>query len=150
MGRLDGKRAVVIGASLEGNMGQAIARRFRVEGAEVVVASRNLEASSAFASSIGAHAVTCDITRREDLRALASFAKSRMGGLDVAVNSTGLALGAPFLEFGERDLDTMISLQFKGPFFFLQEMVAAMLGNGGSIIQISSGVAQHSTTVDGG
>ncbi len=150
MGRLDGKRAVVIGASLEGNMGQAIARRFRAEGAEVVVASRNLEASAAFATAIGAHAIACDITNRDDLRALASFAKSRLGGLDVAVNSTGLALGAPFLEFGEQDLDTMVSLQFKGPFFFLQEMVAAMLGKGGSIIQISSGVAQHSTTVDGG
>ena len=150
MGRLDGKRAVVIGASLEGNMGQAIARRFRAEGAQVVVASRNLAASDKFARSIGALAAACDITHRTDLRALAAFATANIGGVDIAVNSTGLALGAPFLEFGERDLDTMIGLQFKGAFFFLQEMVAAMLDTGGSIIQISSGVAQHSTTVDGG
>ena len=38
----------------------------------------------------------------------------QMGGLDIAVNSTGLALGGPFLEFGEEDLDTLIALQFEG------------------------------------
>jgi NAD(P)-dependent dehydrogenase (short-subunit alcohol dehydrogenase family) len=73
-----------------------------------------------------------------------------MGKVDIAVNSTGLALGAPFLEFEERDLDALIALQFKGSFFFLQAMVQAMLETGGSIIQISSAVAQRSTTVDGG
>ncbi len=149
MGQLDGKRAVIIGASLEGNMGQAMAKRFRDEGAQVVVASRNAEASAAFAESIGGYATACDITHREDVFALAEFATETMGGLDVAINSTGLALGGPFLEFSEDDLDTLIALQFKGSFFFLQAMVAAM-ANGGSIIQISSAVAHRSTTVDMG
>ncbi|MCZ6710105.1 MAG: NAD(P)-dependent oxidoreductase, partial [Gammaproteobacteria bacterium] len=36
MGQLEGKRAVIIGASLSGNMGQAMAKRFRDEGAQVV------------------------------------------------------------------------------------------------------------------
>lgn len=150
MGRLQGKCAVVIGASLGGNMGQAIARRFRAEGAEVVVASRNAEASARFAAEIGAHAAACDITRRDDLYALTRFAREKMGDLNIAVNSTGLALGAPFLEFGESDMDTIVALQFKGAFWFLQAMVAAMQDRGGSIIQISSAVAQRSTTVDGG
>ncbi len=152
MGQLDGKCAVIIGASLKDNMGQVIARRYRAEGAQVTVASRNGDASAAFAEEIGGYSTTCDITRRDDLFALADFARDKMGGLDIAVNSTGLALGGPFLEFGEDDLDTLIALQFKGSFFFLQAMVAAMkeTGKGGSIIQISSAVAQKSTTVDGG
>ena len=111
MGRLAGKCAVVVGASLPGNMGQAIARRFRAEGAEVVVASRNAEASARFAADIGAHSAPCDITRREDLYALTRFAREKMGGLDVAVNSTGLALGAPFLEFGESDMERIVAVQ---------------------------------------
>jgi NAD(P)-dependent dehydrogenase (short-subunit alcohol dehydrogenase family) len=153
MGQLEGRRAVIIGASLTGNMGQAIARRYRAEGAQVVVASRKAEASAAFADEIGGYSTACDITKRDDLFALTAFAKEKMGGLDIAVNSTGLALGGPFLDFGEDDLDTLIDLQFKGSFFFLQAMVGAMLGAGNkdsSIIQISSAVAHSSTTVDGG
>jgi len=152
MGRLDGKCAVIIGASLTGNIGQAIARYFVDEGAKVMVASRNLASSQAFADEIGGYAAACDITKKDDLFALAAEAQKQMGGLDIAVNSTGLALGGPFLEFGEEDLDTLIALQFKGSFFFLQAMVAAMkqAGKGGSIIQISSAVAQRGTTVDGG
>ncbi|MBI1179705.1 MAG: SDR family oxidoreductase [Alphaproteobacteria bacterium] len=149
MGRLEGKAAIVIGASERGNMGQEIARRFREEGAQVTVASRKGEELARFAGEIGGFSKTCDITRRDDLRELARFAKEKMGKVDIAVNSTGLALGGPFLEFSEQDLDTIIALQFKGSFFFLQAMVEAM-DQGGSIIQISSAVAQRSTTVDGG
>ena len=37
MGQLEGKRAIIIGASLEGNMGQVMAKKYRDEGAEVVL-----------------------------------------------------------------------------------------------------------------
>lgn len=150
MGQLEGKAAVIIGASAKGNIGQAIARAYREEGAQVTVASRNAAASAAFAEEIGGFSTACDITRRQDLFELVHFAKSRMGKVDIAVNSTGIALGGPFLEFGEEDLDRMIALQFKGPFFFLQAMVEAMQDTGGSIIQLTSAVAQPGTTVDGG
>ncbi len=150
MGLLEGKTAVIIGAAERGNMGQAIARRYRDEGAQVLVASRRGEALAAFAKEIGGYSATCDLTSREDAFALGEYAVATMGRVDIAINSTGLALGAPFLEFGEEDLDTIIALQFKGAFFFLQAMVKAMLPTGGSIIQISSAVAQPSTTVDGG
>ncbi len=150
MGLLEGKTAVIVGAADKGNMGQAIARRFRDEGATVMVASRREGASAEFAGEIGGYSTRCDLTRRSDVFALAESAKQKLGRIDIAVNSTGVALGGDFLEFGEADLDTMIALQFKGSFFFLQAMVAAMHGRGGSIIQISSAVAQPSCTVDGG
>ena len=153
MGELKGKRAVIVGASQTGNIGQAIARRFRDAGAEVLVASRDADASAEFARSIGGYSTQCDLSRRNDVFALAANATEQLGGLDVAVNSSGLALGGPFLDVPEADLDTLIGLQFKGSFFFLQAMVAAMIGKpepGGSIIQLSSAVAHRSTTVDGG
>lgn len=150
MEQLVGKCAIVLGASERGNMGQAIARRFRAEGAEVMVASRNEAALAEFAEEIGGHFFCCDITNQADLKGLAKATSEKLGGVDIAVNSTGIALGGPFLEFDEDDLDRVIALQFKGPFFFLQAMVEQMLGTGGSIIQISSAVAQKSTTVDGG
>lgn len=150
MRRFENKTAVVIGAAERGNMGQAIARRLADEGARVVVASRREDLLAEFAAEIGGLAKACDITRRSDVFALADFARAGTGRLDIAVNATGLALGGPFLEFAEDDLDKLIALQFKGAFFFLQAMAAAMIEDGGSIIQISSGVAQPSCTVDGG
>ena len=51
MGRLDGKVAVVMGATREGNMGQAIARRFMEEGARVVVSGRGRDGLEAFAGA---------------------------------------------------------------------------------------------------
>jgi 2-hydroxycyclohexanecarboxyl-CoA dehydrogenase len=150
MGLLEGKTAVIIGAAEKGNMGQAIALRFRDEGAKVMVASRRTDALAEFAREIRGYSHRCDITRRQDVFALADAARKSLGRIDIAINSTGVALGGDFVEFGEADLDKMIALQFKGSFFFLQAMVKAMLGTGGSIIQISSAVAQPSCTVDGG
>ena len=151
MGQLEGKCAVIVGASQAGNIGQVIAQRFREEGAQVVVSSRNAEASADFAQSIGGFSTGCDLSNRDEVFALAEFSVRQMGGLDIAVNSSGLALGGPFLDFAEADLDTLIDLQFKGSFFFLQAIVSAMIKKpqpGGSIIQLSSAVAHRSTTVD--
>ncbi|GAB4142282.1 MAG: 3-oxoacyl-[acyl-carrier-protein] reductase [Sphingomonadales bacterium] len=150
MGLLEGKCAVIIGAAEEGNMGQAMARRYRDEGAQVMVASRRGDKLAAFAKDIGGHAQVCDLTKRDDVFALARAAKEKMGRVDIAINSTGIAFGGPFVEFDEASLDTMIALQFKGAYFFLQAFVDAMMETGGSIIQISSAVAQPGTTVEGG
>lgn len=150
MGLLEGKTAVIIGAAEKGNMGQAIARRLRAEGATIVVSSRRAAASAAFAKEIGGYSTPCDLTDRSAVFALAKFATQKLGRIDIAINSTGIAVGGDFVQFGEAELDKMIGLQFKGSFFFLQAMVDAMQAHGGSIIQISSAVAQPSCTVDGG
>lgn len=137
MGRLEGKAAVILGAAGRGNMAQTIARRFVREGAKVAVAGRRMDALEAFAAEIGGVALACDITRRDAVFALARDAKARLGTLDIAVNSTGWGLLKGFQETTEEEFDAMSALQFKGPFFFLQAMIAAM-DRGGSIIQISS------------
>jgi NAD(P)-dependent dehydrogenase (short-subunit alcohol dehydrogenase family) len=144
MGRLAGKVALVLGAAGVDNMGQAIARRFRDEGASVIVAGRDRAVLDAFAAELGGHALTCDITDRAAVAALARDAKAWRGRLDVAVNATGWGLLQGFLETSEDELSRMIALQFAGPFTFFQQCVQAMMANdppGGSIIQISSATA---------
>jgi 2-hydroxycyclohexanecarboxyl-CoA dehydrogenase len=146
MGRLQGKRALILGAASKDNMAQMIARRFRAEGAEIAVAGRRREPLEAFAGEIGGHAFLCDITVPDQLHALARDARAAMGGLDIAVNSTGWGLLKPFLETTPEELRAMTALQYEGPFYFLQAMIAAMSpeqgGHGGSIIQISSATAK--------
>jgi len=140
MGRLAGKGAIVVGAANRDNMGQVIARRFAAEGATVVVAGRKQDELERLAGEIGGHAALCDITDREQVFALAAFAKKKLGHVDIALNATGWGLLKPFLETTEEEFDQMSALQFKGPFMFYQAVIGAM-DRGGSIIQISSATA---------
>lgn len=140
MGRLDGKCAVILGAAGRGNMGQVIARRFKAEGAKVLVAGRHREELTRFAAEIGGHAAECDITQLSDLEKLSRTALQCMGSVSIAVNSTGWGLLKPFLETTTEELQQMTALQFIGPYQFYQAMIRAMTG-GGSIIQISSATA---------
>jgi NAD(P)-dependent dehydrogenase (short-subunit alcohol dehydrogenase family) len=139
MRRLEGKVAVVLGAAGKDNMGQAIARRFADEGASVVVAGRNAAALAEFAATIGgAHAV-CDITVRHDVESLIDTAVAAFGTVDIAVNATGVGLLAPLLDTSEQQLDDILALQFKGPYFFAQAFTRWMMAHGGgSVIQITS------------
>lgn len=140
MGRLQGKKAVVLGASSADNMGQHIARRFIDEGAEVLVSGRKADELKPFAERSGCKWATCDITVAADVDALAATAREQMGDIDIAVNATGWGLLKPFLETTREELDRITALQFIGPFQFFQAMVRVM-PKGGSIIQISSATA---------
>ena len=140
MSTLKGKVALVLGASKPGNMGQVIARRLMNEGARVVVSGRNLDVlREVAAQSDDLHAIPCDITVKSDIEQLVQGCIHQFGGLDIAVNASGWAHAKPFCEVLEEDLLTMMNIQFKGPFQFLQVVVDAMRQRGGgSIINISS------------
>ena len=143
--RLQGKKAVILGASSPDNMGQHIARRFLAEGAEVLVAGRKNHVLADFANAHQCHWSACDITDEKSLEALAQAAVDQMGGVDVAINATGWGLLKSFLETTHEELLAMTALQYIGPFHFYQVMLRRMMrsngGRGGSIIQISSATA---------
>lgn len=140
MGRLEGKRALVVGAAGVGNMGQEIARRFAQEGAQVAVAGRKRDVLDALAGDIGGFAVDCDFSDRASIFAMVDATRAALGGIDIAVNATGWGLLKPFLDTTDEDFDRMYALQLRGPFQFLQALIPAM-EMGGSIIQISSATA---------
>jgi 2-hydroxycyclohexanecarboxyl-CoA dehydrogenase len=137
---LAGKVAVVLGASREGNMGQTIARRFMSEGAQVVVAGRSIAGLERFSQAHSCGYKVCDVSRKSDIEALRDYAIDRHGGLDIAVNGAATPQYSPFESTTEAEIDEMTSIIFKGGFFFMQVMVAG-LRRGGTIINISSAVA---------
>ncbi|QQN73426.1 SDR family NAD(P)-dependent oxidoreductase [Croceicoccus sp. YJ47] len=145
MPRLQGKRALILGASSTGNMGQVMARRFMEEGASVLVSGRKEEPLRQFAQETGCDYATCDLTQEDSVNALADTAAEAMGGIDIAINATGWGLLTPFLDNTRQQLEDMAALQFTGPFQFYQAMLRKMAkshgGSGGSIIQISSATA---------
>lgn len=138
--RLKDKVALVLGAAGKDNMGQDIARRLAAEGCKVVVGGRHEAELKALANEIGSAVVLVDITSSDQLNAAADLAVSRFGRLDIGVNATGWGLLKSTEDTTEADLDKIVAIQFKGPFFFIQAMLRTM-GTGGSIIQISSATA---------
>ena len=81
--------AVVTGAS--SGIGRATARKLAAEGFEVVCAARRTERIDALAAEIGGRAVTCDVTKAEDVAALAEAAGEKLA---VLVANAGGALGS--------------------------------------------------------
>lgn len=140
MARLQGKKALVVGAAGKDNMGQGIARRFTAEGARAAVAGRHRDALETLADEIGGVAIDGDMTDRDSVFAMVNSAVEGLGGLDIVVNATGWGLLKPFLETTGEEFDQMYALQLRGPFQLFQAAIPKMTG-GGSIIQISSATA---------
>ncbi len=137
MGRLSGKVAVILGASDERSMGFATARRFVEEGAKVVLAARRGDAVHALADRIGGQGVVCDITREDDIEALARTVVDAHGALHAAINFSGVDVSESILESTADGLRRSSEVHFVGTVLFIKHMAAAMSG-GGSIITTSS------------
>ncbi|RVQ66557.1 SDR family oxidoreductase [Croceicoccus ponticola] len=146
MGRLEGKRALILGASSKDNMGQHIALRLMAEGATVFVSGRKEDVLADFAAENGCGYRACDLTDEGSVNALVDVAAKAMGGIDIGLNATGWGLLTPFLDNTREELEQMTALQFIGPFQFYQALIRKMAksrgGEGGSIIQISSATAK--------
>ncbi len=149
--RFTGRTALVTGAG--SGIGRGTALAFAREGAHVVVAGRRrepLEETVALIERAGgkALAVTADVTRADDLRALVDAAVDRFGSLDVAVNNAGVASGFGRLtaDLPEEDWRTMLDINVTGVLLALQAEVARMRTqpNGGAIVNIASRIGVHS------
>ena len=134
--RLDGRRALVTGASRGIGLGCAVA--LAEAGAHVVMAARGAEALQAAVeemtgAGLSASALALDVT---DLAAMRG-AVAHQGPFDILCNSAGIARHAPALDTTPEDFDAVMSVNLRAA-YFLSQAVAQGMANGGSIIQISS------------
>ena len=139
--RLEGKVAVVTGAG--GGFGAGIARLFAQQGAKVVVADINGDAAGMMAGELGASgvAVTGDVTKSSDVKAMVEAAVRSFGGLDIVVNNAGTThKNRPLLEVDEATFDRIYAVNVKSIYLMTQAAVPVLRaqGRGGSIVNISS------------
>src|SRR5277367_5977721 len=143
---LANKIALVTGGSR--GLGREMVLAFAAAGADVVIASRKLEACEAVAREVeklGRRAlpVAAHVGKWDDNEMLAARAYAEFGRVDILVNNAGMSPLAPSLaETSEALFDKVIDVNFKGP-FRLSVLVGEkmMAGAGGAIINLSSTAA---------
>lgn len=141
---LVGRTALITGGSR--GLGLSIARGLAEQGANIVIASRKLdaceEASRAIAAEHGVKtwAIACNVSDWEQCSALAAQAEEATGGVDILVNNAGLSPLYPSLsEVTEALYNKVFDVNLKGPFRLSVLLAEAMATRGyGSIINVAS------------
>ena len=141
---LTGKVAVVTGGSR--GIGRAIVQTLAEAGADVVVASRKLEACEAAAAEIRAstgrraEAISCHVGRWGECDALVAATLEQFGRLDVLVNNAGMSPLYESLDAVTEELfDKTLAVNLKGPFRLAVLAATHMAAHdGGSVINIGT------------
>jgi NAD(P)-dependent dehydrogenase (short-subunit alcohol dehydrogenase family) len=123
MSRLAGKVALITGAG--SGLGRAVAQRFGMEGAKVVVADIDAKRADAVAEAIGANAasVVCDHTSSEQNERAVAFAVEKFGALDIVHNNAG----GPFTGAFEAIDDATLERVLRTNLFGVMQMARAAL-----------------------
>jgi NAD(P)-dependent dehydrogenase (short-subunit alcohol dehydrogenase family) len=141
---LTGKVAVVTGGSR--GIGRAIVQALAEAGADVVIASRKLDACEAAAAEVRAstgrtgEAVACHVGRWDDCDRLIAETLDQLGRLDVLVNNAGMSpLYESLDKVSEELYDKTLAVNLKGPFRLAVLAATHMAGHGGgSIVNIGT------------
>ncbi|MDP6779188.1 MAG: SDR family oxidoreductase [Candidatus Latescibacteria bacterium] len=147
MGKLDGKVALVTGASR--GIGKGIARGLAQEGAALVMASRDPETLEAAAEEIRGEGVdvlahAADVSDDGQVGELFRQAMAQFRRLDILVNNAGAFDGGPIDQLSIEAWDKVIAVNLRGPFLCTRAAVRIMKAQGGGrIINIGSISAQR-------
>ncbi|MGR8949669.1 MAG: SDR family NAD(P)-dependent oxidoreductase [Gammaproteobacteria bacterium] len=141
--RLDGRRALVTGASRGIGMGAAVA--LAGAGAHVILAARSADNLTEVCAQItddggSCEPLTLDVT---DERAV-QRAIQQLDAVDILVNNAGMNRPGPLAEMTTDDYDKVMDINVRAVYFITQQIVAKMRGKklAGSIINVSSQMGQ--------
>jgi glucose 1-dehydrogenase len=148
---LQGKNVLVTGGT--SGIGQAIAVRFAEYGANVAI---NYLREAAEAADTEHRIDTClhevrrhgvrdvlvrgDVSREDEVEAMAAATIEGLGGLDVLINNAGIQISRPSDELSSHDFDTVLGVNLRGAFLCAREAIRHFLveGKPGVIINVSS------------
>lgn len=137
-----GKVALVTGGSR--GLGREMVLALAERGAEVIVASRKRDACEAVAQEVRAmgrralaHAAHCG--KWDEIDRLIAAAYEAFGRIDILINNAGMSPASPSHEVSESLFDSVLNLNFKGPFRLASQIGRRMAqGEGGAIVNIGS------------
>jgi len=149
MGRLEGKYALITGAST--GIGRAIAVRFAAEGANVAInychSPDEAEQTRAMSQSARKGApgreivVRADVSSEDDVRRMFADTLAAFGRIDILVNNAGIQKPTPSHELSAEDFDLVLGVNLRGPFLCSREALKHFLSRpGGGVILNNSSV----------
>lgn len=134
--RLSGKVAIVTGAA--SGVGEAVARCFIREGAQVVMSDLNEAAGTRIAEEIGATFVRHDVTDPKGWQLVVDTAVDSYGHLDILVNNAGILIAGDIEESSYEDWKRLMTVNADSVFLGCKAAIAVMKKQGGSIVNMSS------------
>jgi len=147
MGKLEGKIALVTGASQ--GIGLGIAEALAAEGASLVLTARNVGRLNQNAEALTRAGTTvlaapADVTDEAQVQEVFRQTRERFGWLDVLINNAGIFDGGPLDELSLETWDRVMATNLRGPFLCTREAMRMMKAQrGGRIINIGSISAQR-------
>lgn len=135
-----GKRVLVTGSSR--GIGQATARLFCESGAQVAVNGRTPDSTAAGMAALGDSdrlvAAPGDVSSVAGCEAVVGAAVEELGGLDILVNSAGVAFFLPLDDSDEAVWDATLDTNLKGTFFCVRAAADPLRESGGNIVNVAS------------
>ncbi|AXC16273.1 Short-chain dehydrogenase/reductase SDR (plasmid) [Acidisarcina polymorpha] len=139
--KLNGKVALVAGGAK--NLGGLVSRELADLGAKVAVHYNSAATQTAADETIAyiedsgseAFSIRADLTKSGEIARVFDETINRFGGIDVAVNTTGMVIKKPIEDCTEKDYDNIFAINSKIAFFFMQA-AGKKLNERGKIITI--------------
>jgi len=141
--RLKGKVAIVTGAG--SGIGEAVARSFADEGAEVVTVGRTIEKLQRARDAAGGcgerlHPYALDVADASAVDAMANWTFGKFGKVDILVNNAGTNVpNRELWKLSREDFDRVVQVNLNGVFYVMQSILPSMRQRGdGVVITVSS------------
>ena len=135
MNDLSGKTAVITGGN--SGIGYAAAKKFKANGANVIITGRSAERVQVAANELGVKGIVADVAKLSALDDLVGQVKNEFGQLDILFVNAGIFVPAPIGQNSEEMFDTQMGINFKGAVFTIEKFLP-VLKDGASIINLSS------------
>ena len=119
---LRGKKVVITGGGR--GLGFSMAKKFVAEGAEVLIAGRNIKVLEESAKKLECKYLQLDVSNPSEFDAFMDKAEELLGGLNVLVNNAGISLHEnTFFDVTPETFDKQVDTNFKGAFFLTQTFI---------------------------
>ena len=135
MSTLNGKVAVVTGGN--SGIGYSTAKKFKEDGATVIIIGRSEERVNTAAAELGVKGIVADVMSLAAIDNAVNQVKDEFGTVDVLFVNAGVFIPVPVGQNTEEAFDSLMSINFKGAVFTIEKFLP-ILKDGGSIINLSS------------